>query len=160
MPEPEAIDHWYQPFNTLSFSTQEFYERLVGEINRREIPDIRMTRVNLPEGGLLQGYRDYLRVTRGKLSFTLCAAPFGIDFFVSWWLLETPAGCTGGCLTAMFPFLAIFARRTTFYEIDTAAIFRDAVHQAVLDTIDGIFSTRETKPDFDRKPVVRRNLVR
>lgn len=50
-----------------------------------------MRRIALPEGTLLSSHRDYLRVTRGKYTFDLCAAPFGIDFFVSWWLVEQPA---------------------------------------------------------------------
>lgn len=158
MSEPVVLAHWYQRFDTFNMSTQEFYELLTNQIGRRDMPDVRMVRVNLPEGGMLKGHRDYLRVTRGKHSFTLCAAPFGIDFFVSWWLLEDP-GCLGGCLTVVIPFLAIFARRTTFYEEDTLAVFRDSVHQAVLDTIDGIFSTREKKPEFDRKPVTRSRIL-
>jgi hypothetical protein len=153
------LAHWYTRFDEFSFSTQEFYERLSEELARRNMPDTTLSRVAYPEGGMLSAHRDYYRVVRGKHSFVLCGAPFGIDFFVSWWLLETP-GCLSGCLTAVMPWLAIFTRRTTFYEEDTAIIFRDAVHQAVLNTIDGIFKSKEKNlPEFDRKPVSRSRLL-
>jgi hypothetical protein len=51
MSEQVVLAHWYQRFDTFSFSTQEFYERLTNEIGRRDMPDVRMSRVNLPEGG-------------------------------------------------------------------------------------------------------------
>ena len=40
------------------------------------------------EGGVLSAKREYLRVTRQKLAFDLCAAPFGTGFFFSWWVGE------------------------------------------------------------------------
>jgi hypothetical protein len=159
MAEPVILAHWYQRFDTFQFSTQEFYDHLCGGIGRRVMPQVGLSRVNLPEGGMLSGHRDYLKVRRGKHAFVLCAANFGIDFFVSWWLLEEP-GCLSGCLTSFFPFLALFARRTTFYEEDTAAVFRDAVHQCVLDTIDAMFTGRgKEKPVFDRIPKVRSRIL-
>jgi uncharacterized YccA/Bax inhibitor family protein len=47
--------------------------------------------VDWKEGGLLSARREYLRVKRGKLSFDVCAAPFGTGFFFSSWLIELPA---------------------------------------------------------------------
>jgi hypothetical protein len=153
------LAHWYQRFDEFTFSTQEFYERLSQELHRRSMPDAKLSRVAYPEGGLLSANRDYYRVVRGKHSFVLCAAPFGIDFFVSWWLQEAP-GCLAGCVTLVLPWLGLFARKTTFYEEDTAIVFRDAVHQAVLNTIEGIFkSQQKTLPEFDRKPISRTRLL-
>lgn len=159
MADDVVLAHWYTRFDEFTFSTQEFYERLSDELSRRKMPDAQLSRVALPEGGMLSAHRDYYRVVRGKHSFVLCAAPFGIDFFVSWWLMESP-GCLAGCATAIMPWLAFFARKTTYYEEDTAIIFRDAVHQAVLTTIDGIFTSEEkTVPEFDRTPVARSRLL-
>lgn len=157
--EDVVLSHWYNRFDTFSFSTQEFYERLGAELHRRQMPEVSFDRINLSEGGLLSAQRDYLRVRRGDLTFTLCAAPFGIDFFVSWWLLETP-GCISGCLTMLFPILAFFTRRTTFYKEDTATIFSEAVHQALLNTIDGIFKDKGRTFEGDRTPVTRSRLLK
>ncbi len=159
MAEDVPLAHWYTRFDEFSFSSEEFYERLSAELTRRNMPHTELTRSSYSEGGFLSANRVYLRVERGKLTFVLCAAPFGIDFFVSWWLLETP-GCLAGCLTAVMPWLALFARKTTFYEEDTAIIFRDVVHQGVLNTIDGIFKSEgKNVPEFERKPVGRERLL-
>lgn len=159
MADDVVLAHWYNRFDEFTFSTQEFYERLSEELARRQIPDARLSRVAYPEGGMLSAHRDYYRVVRGEHSFVLCAAPFGIDFFVSWWFLENP-GCLAGCATAVLPWLAFFARKTTFYEEDTSVIFRDAVHLAVLTTIDGIFNSADkTVPEFDRTPTTRSRLL-
>ncbi len=158
MAEAVPLAHWYQRFDTFSMSTQEFYERLSKQIARRRMPDTTMFRKNLPEGGLLSAYRDYLHVRRGQLTFVLCAAPFGIDFFVSWWLLDQP-GCLSGCVSLFVPWMAAFTRKETYYQEDTAAIFRDSVHQAVLETIDGLFEASEQKPEFDRSPKLRNRML-
>lgn len=102
-----VLAHWYTRFDEFSYSTQEFYERLSAELERPAMPNATLSRVGYPEGCMLSAHRDYYRVARGDHTFVLCAAPFGIGFFVSWWLLETP-GCVSGCLTTVLPFLAIF----------------------------------------------------
>jgi hypothetical protein len=51
----------------------------------KEAP-VRPQRVDWSEGGLLSAKREYLRATYGRYSFDICAAPFGKDFFFSWWL--------------------------------------------------------------------------
>ena len=152
------LSHWYARLDTFSYSTQQFYERLCAEIGRRQMPDVTMRRVALPEGSLLGSNRDYLRVTRGELTFDLCAAPFGIDFFISWWLVEQP-GCLSGCLTAILPWLAIFFRKTTYWKEDTALMFRDAVHQCVIETVDAVMKDAGKTFEGDRKPVSRSRLM-
>jgi hypothetical protein len=152
------LAHWYSRFDTFSYSTAEFYDAFYQAIVKREMPDVSLRRPYYPESNVLSARREYFEVARGKHVLVLCAAPFGIDYFVSWWLLEKP-GCLGGCLTALLPILAVFARRTTFYEEDTAIIFRDAVHQAVMETIDGIFKSKEMVFEGERKPVSRTRLL-
>lgn len=152
------LSHWYTRLDTFSYSTQQFYERLCAEISRRQMPEVKILRVSLPESSILSASRDYLRLTRGELTFDLCAAPFGIDFFVSWWLIEQP-GCMSGCVTAVMPWLAIFARRWTYWKEDSAIIFRDAVHQCILETIDAMMKDAGKTFEGDRKPVSRTHLI-
>jgi hypothetical protein len=158
MDDSLILSHWYTRLDTFSFSTQEFYERLCTEIARRQMPQIAMRRVALPEGNFLSSHRDYLRVTRGKFTFDLCAAPFGIDFFVSWWLVEQP-GCLSGCLTAFLPWLAIFARKATYWEEDTFLMFRDAVHQCVIETVEGTLKAKDRTFEGDKTPITRKRLI-
>jgi hypothetical protein len=150
----EVLSHWYQRFDNLSYSSNTFYEQLYEEIARRQIPDVKLFRHNYAEKSLLSSKREYFIAQRGPHRFIVCAAPFGIDFFVSWWLLDSP-GCATGCLTAMIPFARVLTDRRTFYEEDTATIFRDVTHEAVLATIDAIYSGDPKKPEFDRNPTSR-----
>src|SRR5205814_777575 len=51
----------------------------------------------------LSAKRDYLRISYGRYSFDLCAAPFGRDYFFSWWLVQRQpdAALLFGCLGIM-----------------------------------------------------------
>lgn len=153
-----VLAHWYTRFDAFAYSTQDFYDRLYEALAKRQMPDVAFTRRSYPEGHFLSAKRDYFEVKRGEHVFVLCAAPFGIDFFVSWWLLEQP-GCVTGCLTTLVPFLALIMRRTTFYKEDTALVFRDVIHAAVLETIDGIFTSKDRTFEGDRKPTARTRLL-
>lgn len=119
-------------------------------IERRAIPDAAQSRVDWREGGVLSAKREYLRVRRKQYTFDICGAPFGTGFFVSWWLTE-PLGCLGGYIR----------RRETYYRIDTALMFQEAVHAAVLEVIDGMTSAKGIRglSELDRKPILR-SLVR
>jgi hypothetical protein len=68
----------------------EFYAAVEEALKPREIPDYSVSRIDWREGGVLTARREYLRIKRGKLTFDLCAAPFGTGFFFSWWLAELP----------------------------------------------------------------------
>jgi hypothetical protein len=48
-------------------------------------------RVDFAEGGVLSRQRDYLRMTRERLVFDICAAPFGTAQFFSCRFAEIPA---------------------------------------------------------------------
>lgn len=128
----------------------EFYSSVESAVERRQIPDGGRSRVDWREGGLLSAKREYLRVRRNEYTFDICGAPFGTGFFVSWWLTE-PLGCLGG----------IFRRRTTYYRIDTALMFQEAVHSGVLEVIDGMTSAKGIRAlsELERKPILR-SLVR
>src|SRR5213593_4636311 len=83
-----VVSHWHKPFEDFGTSSLEFYTAVEAAIRRREIPDTSTSRVDWREGGLASARREYLRVSRGRLSFDICAAPFGTGFFFSWWLAE------------------------------------------------------------------------
>lgn len=88
---PDVVfSHWYKLMENLTHSPMAFYSSVENAIQRRQVPDIRLTRVEFKEGGLLAAKREYLRVTREKLAFDICGAPFGTGFFFSWWLTEVP----------------------------------------------------------------------
>jgi hypothetical protein len=73
----------------------EFYASVERATRDRQVPEALVSRVDWREGGVLSAKREYLRVSRGRLVFDICGAPFGTGFFVSWWLVEnTPSAFT------------------------------------------------------------------
>jgi hypothetical protein len=50
-----------------------------------------MSRIEFSEGGLLSDKREYLRMSRERLVFDVCAAPFGTAYFFSCRFAEIPA---------------------------------------------------------------------
>jgi len=86
-PSPtDVISHWYTLIENFSASSLEFYTSVEAAIQERQVPDCEISRVDWREGGVLSAKREYLRVTRGRYVFDICAAPFGTGFFISWWL--------------------------------------------------------------------------
>jgi hypothetical protein len=82
------ISHWYRSFEGLQESPEEIYNSIEKAVEKRELPETSILSVNYFEGGPLSAEREYLRVSRGNLVFDICAAYFGKDMFVSWWLGE------------------------------------------------------------------------
>ena len=153
---PIVESHWPQLIEGLQASPQEFYSRVESAIEARQIPDTKRVRVEWKEGGPLSARREYLRVRRKALVFDICGAPFGSSFFVSWWQGEFRTGFRGFLLS--IPILGWIFRRlfpVTYYQLDTAAMFRAAVHAAVLDVIDEMTKAKGIRglSEFERRPI-------
>jgi hypothetical protein len=82
----EIISHWHYLADDMRASALDFYSAIEEEMARREVPNIRTERVDWHEGGVHTAKREYVRITRERLTFDLCAAPFGSGYFFSWWL--------------------------------------------------------------------------
>ena len=83
IPDVEIKSYWCKLFEGLQVSPMDFYSRVEQAIQLREVPGLEISRVERSEGGLLSAKREYLRLTRERLFFEVCAAPFGTGFFVS-----------------------------------------------------------------------------
>jgi hypothetical protein len=86
----EIISHWPKLIENLRFSSHEFYTRVEKALSVRQVPDLVIKRVDWKEGGPLSARREYLRLTRERLIFDVCGAPFGTGFFVSLWCGQKP----------------------------------------------------------------------
>ena len=161
-----VVSHWYQRFEGFSIEPKAFYETLQRSIEKRKIPDSAMNQIERSEGGVFSAKRLYLRVDRKEHYFDICGAPFGNDFFISWWLIQKPSGCLTGCLLSLVvvPWIGGIARLlinllapTTYYKIDTELMFQSAVHSAVLEVVDRITEKRgiRTLSESERKPIMR-----
>jgi hypothetical protein len=157
----EVISQWNTLIENFQTSPQAFYAEVTRALNKRQMPNAKIDRISFKESHLLSAKREYLRIScKNDFYFAVCGAPFGTGFFVSWWLLEPPAGCLAQMFSG-FPGLSGLARAMvkpwTYYRIDTATMFRTATHQAVLEVVDQITQTQNLKvlPEAERKPVLR-----
>ncbi|MEJ0091325.1 MAG: hypothetical protein WDM80_16465 [Limisphaerales bacterium] len=87
----DVVDHWYALIPSFTTSTKEFYEVIEQELKAREVPGLELFRVDFAEGGIMSIKREYLRMTRERLVFDICAAPFGKGYFFSCRFAEIPA---------------------------------------------------------------------
>lgn len=91
-PREEVHKHWYTPLDHFEFKSDEFYGAIEKQLTGRSVPGLEISRVDLSEGGLLSGKREYLRLKRERLVFDICAAPFGTSYFFSFRFVELPLG--------------------------------------------------------------------
>jgi hypothetical protein len=87
----EVVDHWYALVPGFTASAKEFYDAVEKELKARQVPGLEKFRVDFAEGGVLSRQREYLRMTRERLVFDICAAPFGSGYFFSLRFVEIPA---------------------------------------------------------------------
>ncbi len=83
-----VVAHWSKLIENFSTSSDEFYNAVDEALDRREIPDVRTSRIEWHEGGVLSPNRQYFRIEGSGFTFDICAAPFGNGFFFSWWLVR------------------------------------------------------------------------
>lgn len=149
--------HWYQLVDGLQASPRDFYGTLERAVRERSVPDASFARIEYPEGGPFSPRREYLRVQRREHTFDICGAPFGRGFFFSWWLGELPSGCVTviGGVPVLGAFVERFVRPSTYYRTDTALMFQEAIHGAVLEVVDGMTQAKGIRPltELERKPV-------
>ena len=136
-PVVEVLSNWRQLFPFFSFPAELFYSTIEEMVKKHQMPNIKIERVQQKEKGLFSSSREYLRVRRGYLIFEICAAPFGTDFFVSWWLYETE-GTAGQLLknTKLGDWLTNKKHSKTFFQMDTESMFRSCVHECVLEALE------------------------
>jgi len=98
----DVIDHWYALVPGFNSSTKEFYEAVEKELKERQVPGLEIFHVDFAEGGIISNKREYLRMTRERLVFDVCAAPFGTAYFFSCRFAEIPA------VVKLWEFLLLF----------------------------------------------------
>lgn len=87
----DVLSHWYSLVPGFTTSSKEFYDAIESELKQRQVPGLEVFRVDFAEGGILSNKREYLRMTRERLVFDICAAPFGTSYFFSCRFAEIPA---------------------------------------------------------------------
>lgn len=85
-----VVSHWNQPVSGLFADASGFYREVETGIRALKIPDVEFSRVLWKEGQLASTRREYLRITRRRMVYDICAAPFGAGSFFSSWLCIVP----------------------------------------------------------------------
>lgn len=125
--------HWHHSFVNFDFSPQQLYALAESAIKKHEIPGISFSRVAHFEASIIGGRREYLRVSREDYVFDICASPFGTGFFVSWWFVEQEGFLKRQAKKNML--FALF-NLETYYQIDTATMYKEYIHKGLLEAID------------------------
>jgi hypothetical protein len=105
--QAEAINHWYTPVANYTSSTAEFYTAVERELKAQKVPGLEIARVEFSEGGVLAAKREYLRLTRERIIFDICAAPFGVNYFYSCRFAELPVKMSFFALAFLFVFFIV-----------------------------------------------------
>ena len=99
------------------------------------------SRVTHSQSGIFSSRREYLRISREEYIFDICAAPFGTDFFVSWWLGESVRDIIAK-IPVINTILGKNSKHKTYFQMDTEAMFRSSVQHGVLEAIDQITTAK------------------
>ncbi|MCW5976495.1 MAG: hypothetical protein KIT09_00385 [Bryobacteraceae bacterium] len=91
VPSDTVLSHWSKLIENFQMPPLEFYSVIEQAVQRREIPNIEISRVDWSESGVFSAKREYLRVSRGRHVYDMCGAPFGTGFFVSSWFVKPEA---------------------------------------------------------------------
>jgi hypothetical protein len=89
--EVPPLQHWVAFVDGFQYAPTEFYDAVEKELKAREVPGMEMSRIEFSQGGILSDKRLYLRMVRERLTFDVCAAPFGSSFFFSCRMGEIPS---------------------------------------------------------------------
>lgn len=132
--------HQSQHFEDLQMSSKEFYMLLKGMIEEYQYPGVQCEPVTLSEGGLFSSKRQYLRISKQRYHYYVCASPFGKSFFISWWLKEDAH--TAANFAARFGLLgkAMASRMEskTYYEMDTEQMFTASISSLIRTAVEKV----------------------
>jgi len=139
-------------------SSQDFYTQVTKAVEKRQIPDAKIERIQMKEGNFFSAKREYLSISCKKdFYFAICGAPFGTGFFVSWWLLDPPDGILSTVFSTTAALAKAFVKPWTYYRVDAATMFQTATHTAIMEVVDAMTSAQGIKSltESERKPIMR-----
>lgn len=123
--------HQSHHFEDFRLSANDFYADLTTIIQDREFPKVSAKVVTLTDGGLFDAQRAYLQVASQDHVFYVCAAPFGKNFFISYWLRPADEEFADMFLRKVFGVLPT----RSFFRVDSEAMFVESMKKAVMKAI-------------------------
>lgn len=144
---------WQHFFFEYQFSSEEFYQKVEEKLKELNLPKTRFDTETFFERHLLSAKRNYLTVTRNEFVFFISSAHFGSGSFVSWWFTEEREG-----ILNKLPFISKWLlgrnrKRKTFYQMDSEAMFKTAIHGVVLEVVEEMTKFKVQRPlnDLERQ---------
>lgn len=151
----ERIGNWSHLFGNIQHEPEAFYDQVEAFLKEHEVPEFHAKRITLKQEGPLSLQRLYLEISRGDYVYHICAAPWGTDFFFSWWLNFRMNNFS--ILLSRIPILGPIItgnQEQSYYKLDTDTMFRTSVQQAVLWAVDQLTESRGLRglTELERKP--------
>ena len=142
--------HQSQYFEDLQMSSREFYLLLKKMIEDYKFPDVTCTPVTLKEGGIFSSKREYMRISRQRYHYFVCASPFGRSFFISWWLQEdaNTAANVAAKVGVIGRAIAQRMESKTYYELDTEQMFTSSINAIIKMAIEKIKADKGYRSDL------------
>jgi len=141
--------HQSQHFEDLQMSAREFYALLKRIIEDYQYPDVKCEPVTLSEGGFFSSKREYLRISKQRYHYYVCASPFGKSFFISWWLQEDAN--TAANVASRFGWLgrtvATRMESKTYFEKDTELMFTSSINSIIKVAIEKVKADKGYRKD-------------
>jgi hypothetical protein len=143
--------HNSQHFEDLQMSSKEFYILLKDMIEDYQYPDVTCAPVTLSESGIFSSRREYLRISKQRYHFYVCASPFGKSFFISWWLREDANTSANIARKVGWLGRTVAARMEskTFYEIDTEKMFTASINSIIKLAIEKVKADKGYRKDIE-----------
>ncbi|MEK7856133.1 MAG: hypothetical protein AAB288_08585 [Acidobacteriota bacterium] len=125
-------------------SPQAFYALVEKMIAKRNIPDAKVKRVEHKQSGFFSAKREYLRISRERTHYEICAAPFGSGFFISVRMIQMPEGTT--LLDRLFGrLMSMISNPDTYYRLDSQAMFKIAVDAALAEAKQAFYTGHQRR---------------
>ncbi len=106
--------------------------------------------MTLKEGGLFSSRREYLRISKERYNYYVCASPFGLSFFVSWWVQEdaNTAAKVAQKLGSVGKAVANRLESKTYYEIDTQMMFTSSINSLIKRAVEKVAADKGYRKDI------------
>lgn len=148
--EQTVHTHNSQHFENLQLSSKAFYTLLKEMIEAYQYPEVTCTPITLKESGIFSSKREYLRISKQRYHYYVCACPFGRSFFISWWLQEDAH--TTATIAQKIPWFGkAVAQRLeskTYYEIDTQLMFTASISAIIKTAVEKVKADKGYRTDI------------
>lgn len=155
----ENTGNWSVLYPNMNFDPEDFYQKIVDILNKHEVPNFYHRHRTFKQGGVVSNSRLYLEVSRGEYIYHICGAPWGTDFFFSWWQRKrySPIERLFINTPVLGPIIKRMNETGTYYKLDTDAAFNASVQHAVQEAVNEITDANGGRrlTDAERVPVLR-----